>query len=214
MMRWATARLTDIETVPGPGSLRWAPVRRHFDIAAFGVNAYVADELGQDVVERHTEEVRRHEELYVVVSGSATFTLDGEVVAAPAGTLVFVRDFAIERSAVASEPATVVLAIGARPGVPYEPGPWEPVYVARALGEIGDDEGAIAELTDGLELHPGHRLLLYRLAGYEARAGHADDALGHLAEAVAQSDELRARAHADPSFDAIRGDPRFPAVAP
>ena len=74
---------------PRPGTLRWTPVRRHFDMRAFGVNAYTAAEAGQEVVEEHTEEALGHEELYVVVAGSATFTLDGEELDAPQGTLVF-----------------------------------------------------------------------------------------------------------------------------
>lgn len=211
MKSWDKALLSEIEAVPGPGTLRWTPVRRHFEIAAFGINAYVATEAGQDVVERHTEKVRRHEEAYVVVSGSATFTVGGEETAAPAGTIIFIREPSIERSAVANEPGTTVLAIGGKPGAAYTPGPWEPVYVARARGEKGDDEGAIEELRHGLELHPGHRMLLYRLASWEALAGRRDDALDHLAEAVAQSEPLRDQAQTDEAFRSIRDDPRFPA---
>jgi tetratricopeptide (TPR) repeat protein len=208
---WDKADLAEIAAIPGPGTLQWTPVRRHFDIAAFGINAFVATEAGQDVVERHTETVRHHEEVYVVVSGSATFTLGGEETDASAGTIIFVRDPAVERSAVAREPGTTVLAIGGKPGTPYAPGPWEPVYAARSLGESGDYEGAIAELKRGLELHAQHKMLLYRLAGWEALAGRRGDALEHLARAVAQSEPLRAQAHIDEEFSSIRDDPRFPA---
>jgi tetratricopeptide (TPR) repeat protein len=208
---WDKAHLSEIEAVPGPGTLQWTPVRRHFDIAAFGINAYTAAEAGQDLVERHTEAARQHEEAYVVLSGRATFTLDGEDADAPAGTIIFIRDPAIERSAVAMEPGTTLLAVGAKPGAPYSPGPWEPVYVARALGAAGDYEGAIAELKRGLEIHPEHRMLLYRLANWEALAGKRADALNHLAKAVAESEALREQAQTDEAFDAIRDDPSFPA---
>ena len=77
MKPWETASLPEIEGLPGPGTLRWTPVRRHFDIRAFGVNAYTAAEVGQDVVEEHTEQQNGHEELYVVIAGHARFTLDG-----------------------------------------------------------------------------------------------------------------------------------------
>ena len=56
-------------------------------------------------------------------------------------------------------------------------------------------------------------MLLYRLANWEALAGKNDDALDHLAAAVAQSEQLRQQAQTDEAFDAIRGDPRFPATA-
>ena len=210
MTPWKTAHLSEIEDLPGPGTLRWTPVRRHFDVQAFGINAFVAAEAGQDVVEPHTEQARQHEEAYVVLSGSALFTVDGEETDAPEGTIVFVRDPAVERSAVAKQPRTTVLAIGGKPGAPYTPGPWENVYAARALGEAGDYEGAITELKRGLELHPDHGMLLYRLAGWEALAGRRDDALEHLGKAVSQSEAMRERASADEAFDSIRDDPQFP----
>ena len=47
---------------------------------------------GDDVVEEHTERSLGHEEVYVVLAGRATFTLDDETVDAPAGTVVFIRD--------------------------------------------------------------------------------------------------------------------------
>ena len=213
MKGWDKALLSEIEAIPGPCALQWTPVRRHFDIAAFGINAYLAADPGQDVVERHTEDARRHEEAYIVVTGRATFTLDGDDVDAPAGTIIFIREPAVERSAVAKDPGTTVLAIGAKPGVPYAPGPWEPVYIARARGSSGDYEGAIAELQRGLELHPDQRMLLYRLANWEALAGKREDALDHLAKAVAQSEPLRAQAQTDEAFDSIRADPRFPAAS-
>lgn len=212
MKGWDKARLSEIEPIPGPGTLQWTPVRRHFDIAAFGINAYTAADPGQDLVERHTEEVRQHEEAYVVVTGRATFTLDGEDSDAPAGTIIFIREPAVERSAVAKAAGTTVLAIGAKRGAPYTPGPWEPVYVARARGRVGDYEGAIAELKRGLEIHPEHRMLLYRLANLEALAGKRDDALTHLTRAVAQSEPLREQAQTDQAFDSIRDDTRFPAA--
>ena len=212
MKGWEKASLSEIDAVPGPGTLQWTPVRRHFGIVAFGINAYLAAEAGQDLIELHTEGARQHEEAYVVVSGVATFTLDGEETDAAAGTIIVIREPAVERSAVAKEPGTTVLAIGAKPGTPYTPGPWEPIYVARALAAAGDHDGAIAELKDGLELHPGHRMILYRLANREALAGRNDDALDHLAEAVAESEALREQAQTDSAFDAIRDDPRFPAV--
>jgi len=207
---WETARLSEIEAIPSTGGLQWTPVRRYFGIAAFGINAFIAAETGQNVVEQHHERVREHEEAYVVLAGQATFTLDGEEIEARAGTVVFIADPAVERSAVASEPGTTVLAIGGKPGKAYEPGPWENIYAARPSGEAGDYESAIAELEQGLELHPNHRMLLYRLACWEALAGRKDDALDHLGQAIAQNDSMREWAYAEDAFASIRDDSRFP----
>lgn len=207
---WEKAHLTEIETVPVPESLTWIPVRKHLGIDAFGVNAYSAGEAGDEVVERHTEERRGHEELYVVVAGRAAFTVEGEEVDAPAGTLVFVRDPSVERSAVAAEPGTTVLALGGEPGVAYAPDPWEWWFAAAEVGVQGDAEGATAEIERGLEVLPGNPSLLYRLACWEAAAGRADDALSHLREAVEKQEDLRGDAQTEELLASIRDDPRFP----
>jgi mannose-6-phosphate isomerase-like protein (cupin superfamily) len=115
-----TAHLSELEAIPGPGTLVWRPVRRRFGIGAFGVNAYTAESAGDDLVEDHTEETHRHEELYLVIAGHATFTVAGEELDAPAGTFVFIRDPSVRRHAVAREAGSTVLAVGGRPGVPYE----------------------------------------------------------------------------------------------
>lgn len=209
---WDVASLSDIEVLPGPETLRWTPVRKHFDIQAFGINAYTATEIGQQVVELHTESMTQHEEVYVVFAGSAIFTLGGEETDAPSGTIVVIHDPEVERSAVAKEPGTTVLAIGSRPGKAYTPSAWEHWYTATPLGKAGDYEGAIAELKDGLEHHLDHRMILYQLACWEARSGQKDAALEHLDKAVAQSELMREWAQSDEHFESIRGDPRFPAT--
>jgi quercetin dioxygenase-like cupin family protein len=61
----------------------------------------------------------------VVMKGAARFTVDGEEIDAPAGTLVFISDPALTREAVATADDTVVLAIGAARGVAFEPSDWE-----------------------------------------------------------------------------------------
>jgi hypothetical protein len=99
-------------------------VRRHFDIRAFGVNGITAD-ADEELVEPHDELADGHEELFVVMSGHAVFTVDGEDLDAPGGTLVFVRDPALIRSATAAADGTAILAIGGRPGVPFEVSGWE-----------------------------------------------------------------------------------------
>ena len=62
----------------------WAPIRHHFDVRSFGVNAWRGKD-GDEVIKRHTEEESGQEELYIVLSGHATFTVGGDDVDAPAG---------------------------------------------------------------------------------------------------------------------------------
>ena len=208
----STARLDEIEAIPVSGTtLRWVPVRRHFGIRAFGVNAYTALAAGEDVVEDHTEVGNQHQELYVVVSGRALFTVAGEEVEAPAGTLVFIRDPSVRRGAKAVEPGTTVLAVGGKPGEAYEPSAWEHWFVAYAHADRGDDVRALEELTLGLAQRPDHPVLLYHLACFESRLGRKDEALGHLTRALELGDFLRENARSDPDLDPIRDDPRFPA---
>ena len=120
-----TAHITEIPTVANDlVEGEWKPVRHHFGISAFGVNAYVGREDGELVIEEHAEGDAGHEELYVVVAGRARFAVAGETFDAPAGTLVFVAP-TTTRMAVAREPGTIVLVIGAAPGRSFEPSDWE-----------------------------------------------------------------------------------------
>ena len=206
---WQSTHLSDLESLQGPGSLRWRPIRRAFGITAFGVNAYTATEAGQDVVEEHTEQSLGHEELYVVVSGRATFEVDGEELDAPAGTLVFLADPSLKRGARAVEPATTVLAIGGEPQR-HDVSAWEWYFAAYAYAGEGEYEKALAELEAGLEQRPGHPVLLYHLACVEARSGRREQALEHLGLAVAADPKLQKWAADDEDLEAIRNDPRFP----
>jgi hypothetical protein len=99
-------------------------VRRHFDIRAFGVNGITGD-AGDELVEPHDELDDCHEELFAVMNGHVVFTVDGRDIDAPPGMLVFVRDPALIRSARATADGTAILAIGARPGSPFEISGWE-----------------------------------------------------------------------------------------
>ena len=130
--RWQVTHLDEIEPLGDaePGEQEWRPVRNHLGITAFGVNAWVAREAGDLVIEDHAES--EHEELYVVLRGRATFTVAGETVDAPAGTLVRVGAPGIRRKGVGEEAGTTVLAIGAPPGEPFRVSRWERRWVEKA----------------------------------------------------------------------------------
>lgn len=200
--RYAVARLDDLEAVPGPGSLTWRPVRAHFDIRAFGTNAYTAAQPGEDVVEPHTEDA--HEELYFVARGRARFTLDGERFEAEAGTYVFIRDPNVHRQAEALEAGTTVLSFGG-PAM-FEPSAWEWSFRADAAES---PERAREILDEGFARHPGSATLNYRLARLEAAAGDAEAALEALRLAVEAEPERAAQARNDQTLTGLREYPRF-----
>jgi tetratricopeptide (TPR) repeat protein len=194
--------LTGIEPVQGPGTLQWTPLRKHLGITAFGINAYTATEAGQDVVEEHNEERLGHEEVYLVVSGRATFVLDGDEVEVPAGSLVFLRDPKVKRYARADEPGTTVLAVGGKPGS-HETSAWEYFFTAYAIAET-DLDGAIDELNAGLAERPDHPPLHYHLACINVRAGRLDEARRQLDRALELDPELHKYVDEDDDLAAIR----------
>jgi hypothetical protein len=121
-----TVHISEILTPEVPeGVATWHAVRAAFGIGSFGVNAYVAASAGDVFTSEHDELDTRHEELFFVANGHATFTIAGEAVEAPAGTFVYVRDPAVGRGATAREPGTVLLALGGEPGRAYEISLWE-----------------------------------------------------------------------------------------
>lgn len=212
--RYGIAQIEDLDKYPisNQDGLTWRPVRRHFGISSFGVNAYTAEEAGQRVVEEHREE-GGHDELYVVLSGRATFTLEGDEHDAPAGTLVHCPPGTL-RAAVAAEPGTTVLGIGAKPGEVFQPSGWEWAFAGISLLDQGDAEGARRELQAGIEANPDAWQGPYNLACVEARLGNKDEALEQLERAAKMDPENAAKwASQDDDFASIRDDPRFLAIA-
>jgi Tetratricopeptide repeat len=208
---FVVAHLDEIEEHALPGGARRRAVREHLDIHSFGINAYTGGE-GQPIVAEHTETqplMGRHQELYCVLSGRATFTVDGEEVDAPAGTIVFVGDPGTRRAAFAREDGTTVLTVGAPVGEPYTVGRWEPMAGFFDFYTRGDYEGGISFLEECLRRDPGYPGVLYNLACCESLAGRADAAVEHLRAALEGEPELRESARDDEDFAPLRDDPRF-----
>jgi hypothetical protein len=187
-------------------------LRQDLDIGAFGVNAVYQRKAGETVVAHHHEAGPggdMHEELYVVVQGSATFTVDGDEVEAPHGTTVFVRDPAVMRSAVATSNDTMVLAVG---------GPRDRAYrITPAASQEGfweayrekDYATALASTERALETYPGNAHLLYNVACMKALLGEDEAALTALAESVSKWEKYKEQARKDDDFVSLREDPRF-----
>jgi mannose-6-phosphate isomerase-like protein (cupin superfamily) len=127
---FAVASIDDLPVEPyeeAPGT-EWKPLRRHFGIGSFGANVARATQAGGLLTHDHTEvddSGTRHEELFLIVSGRATFRVEDEEIDAPAGTFLYVPDPATRRGAVAVEPGTVMLALGAEPGAVFAPSDWD-----------------------------------------------------------------------------------------
>jgi mannose-6-phosphate isomerase-like protein (cupin superfamily) len=205
MSEYKVARLEEIEEIDdGREPLR--AVRHHFGITSFGVNAWMATEARDRILNEHDEE--EDEELYLVHTGRARFELDGEQVDAPAGTFVFVPP-GVRRTAFAEEPGTTILAIGGVPGMAYEPGGWELWGPIRPLYVAGDYAEAADRARELVAEHPGYPMLLYNLACCESLAGQKDEAIQHLRAAAEQSERARTYAKDDSDFDPIRDEPEF-----
>jgi tetratricopeptide (TPR) repeat protein len=204
---YETAHLEDLPRFGG--GFDTIPIRIPLGIEAFGVNAYGSREAGGHVIEEHDElgaGAGRHEELYVVLTGRARFTVAGDELDAPAGTLVFVRDPAARRHAVAVEPDTAVLVVGGTVGKAFAPSPWEAWLEALPSYEAKDYEAAVAVMSRALEAHPDNPNVLYNLACCEALSGRREDALAHLARAVEGDPRMREWAAEDSDFDSIRDE--------
>ena len=204
------AVVTFDELALGQMGARWHPVRRTLGIQAFGMNAWSATEDGEQVIGEHDEaDGEEHEEVYVVVSGHATFTLEGETFDAPAGTIVHVPDPAVKRGAV-GERGTTILAVGAKRGVVFTPSPWERTAEALRYWPTEEWDKAIAVFEEHLAETPDSGATLYNLACALARAERRDEALARLREAIALEDRFLAFAQTDDDLASIRDDPSFP----
>jgi mannose-6-phosphate isomerase-like protein (cupin superfamily) len=209
MAEYTVAHLSEIEELTD-GREPFRPVRHKFGITSFGVNAWTAREPGDRIINEH-DEAGEDEELYVVLSGRATFELDGERVNAPPETFVYAPP-GVKRTAYAEEPNTTILALGGRPGQAYEPDGWEiwapfnPLYLEGRYAEAADAAREVAQA------HPEYAGLLYNLACCESLAGRTGDAIEHLELAIGRSERFRSFAAGDSDFDPIRKDPAFQAL--
>ena len=208
MTNYAVTRLDEINEV-NDGRCPFRPVRHHFGITSFGVNAWTARDVDDRIINEHDEsEADSGEELYLVLRGRAVFELDGDRVLAPAGTFVFAPP-GVKRTAFAEEPKTTVIALGGTPGKAYEPDGWEVWAPLNLLYEAGDYGSAADRGRELVEEHPQYAGLFYNVACCESLAGRTVDALDHLARAIDRSERFRSYAKDDSDFDPVRDEPRF-----
>jgi tetratricopeptide (TPR) repeat protein len=208
MSEYAVAHLDEIDEI-SDGRCPWRPIRLHFGITAFGVNAWTGREAGDRIINEHDEDdPEAHEELYVIQRGRARFELDGEQVDAPAGTLVHAKS-GVKRTAFAEEPGTTIIALGGSPGKAYEPGGWEVWAPLNPLYHAGDYAAAADRGRELMEAHPEYPMVAYNVACCESLAGRPDDAIEHLRRAIDGSERFRTLAAEDSDFDPIRDQAAF-----
>jgi tetratricopeptide (TPR) repeat protein len=205
---YSVLNVAKIEPIPAAGIL-WKPLRGPLGIDAFGINAYTAVAAGDHVIERHTEATLGHQEVYVVIAGHATFTVDGADIDAPNGSVVCIRDPSLQREAVAVAAETTVLAIGGAPGT-HAPSAWEWYFGAEQYRESRNYGAALELLADGLERFPDNPAMIYSIACWEAMAGNAGAAITSLKTAFEQNPDSVGWALNDTDLDAIRGLPGSP----
>jgi hypothetical protein len=207
MAHWAVDHIDDIRELQPVGECPIRPVRHHFGITAFGVNAWTARAAGDRLINEH-EEDPGSEELYLVTRGRAVFELDGERQEAPEGTFVFAEP-SVKRTAFAEEPGTTIVAVGATAGKPYEPVGWELWYPLRKRYEAGENVEVAAELREIVAEAPEYGLLFYNLACLESLNGDRAEALDHLRKSFELSEAFRDYAKEDSDLDSLREDPAF-----
>jgi len=194
---WSVVHLDGVETIPWRGTeLVWRPVRTALGTRIVGMSAYTAERVGQEVVEDHIEsrDGRGHDEVYIVLRGRATFSLDGEVVDAPAGTFVSVKPD-VRRHAVAAEPGTAVLALGG-------PSTFEPAgsdWIERARPHMRDRPVRARAVLEELRAErPDSPGLLFGEALLHASQGDELAARDSLRAAIERAPGLRAHAQDEP----------------
>src|SRR5512133_4387673 len=206
--KFAAVSLDELERYPAmSGAPVLMPVRRRLDVRAFGINGWTAP-VGAPVIERHSEP-SGDEEIYIVVRGRVCFTVDDETFDAGPATLVHVRPDTL-REAVAVEPETLVLAVGAKPGEAFEPKSWEDFQIAFAKAYARGEEEARALLAEMLAREPEAWQPAYNAACFEALTGNIDAAFEHLAQALALGPpRVRQLAADGRDFAWLRSDPRW-----
>ncbi|MDX6541430.1 MAG: hypothetical protein QOI71_3040 [Gaiellales bacterium] len=211
--KFQVASLDEIEGFEAQQGYIWRPVRQHFGIRAFGINTNSGD-AGTTLVDPHDEvnAPSPHEELYIVLSGDALFTLDEQEIEAPAGTAVFVPDPAVNRTAKARADGTTILCLGAPAGEAFKVSGWEFWRRAEHERSQGNDGAAVRIMREAAAERPDDGGTHFNLACMESLTGRHADAVESVRRAIELDPKLKELARADEDFEALRDDPEFQAL--
>ena len=105
-----------------------------------------------------------------------------------------------------------MLAVGAKPGVVFEPSLWEDVFAAYSYAELGDLDRARSLVQGAIERTPDAWQGHYNVACIEARLGDPEKAIAHLKRSVElDADATKKAAATNKDLDSIRDRPDYPA---
>jgi uncharacterized cupin superfamily protein len=100
----------------------WSLVRRTLGVASFGIN--IVDIPPGEGIPEHDETARDQEELFMVLSGSAVFVIDGARHPAPAGTIARLDPEPTRTVVNEGDEVASVLIVSAPRTSGYEPMEW------------------------------------------------------------------------------------------
>lgn len=121
-MGYSIKHRDEFERMEGSGESTWLLARKALGTECFGYNLVEIGPGGQ--IPEHDESASGQVELYVILEGEAVFVVDGEEVAAPAGTFASLEP-AVSRSVHnRSDGKVTAMLIGVDPSGNYEPMSW------------------------------------------------------------------------------------------
>ncbi len=112
----------EFERMAGSGGCTWLLARKALGTTAFGFNLVEIEPGG--ALPEHDEAGSGQVELYVVLEGEATISVDGAEQPAPAGTFVSLDPGSIRTLLNRSDATVTALLVGVLPSEGYEPPPW------------------------------------------------------------------------------------------
>ena len=120
--RTTIKRRDEFERLDGSGSSTWLLARKALGTDAFGYNLVEIGPGGE--IPEHDEAGSGQVEVYAILEGEAVLRIDGEEIAAPAGTFASIEPSSTRQILNRSlEPVTALL-IGVDPSGAYEPMSW------------------------------------------------------------------------------------------
>ena len=122
MAAYTVKHRSEFEAMEGSGDSTWLLARKALGTTCFGFNLVEIGPGGE--IPEHDEGGSGQVEVYAILAGEAVLRLDGEEVAAPAGTWASIEPSASRTILNRSEAPVTALLIGVDPGGGYEPMSW------------------------------------------------------------------------------------------
>ncbi len=122
MAAYTVKHRDEFEAMEGSGGATWRLARKALGTSCFGFNLVEIGPGGE--IPEHVESASGQVEVYAILEGDAVLRLDGEEVAAPAGTWASIEPSASRTILNRSEAPVTALLIGVDPNGGYQPMSW------------------------------------------------------------------------------------------